>query len=737
MTRERILPILLVKLRLMLRVGRHKAGGIIVVLSWLYLLGVAVALFGAGYWVGDHLSQAELSALASSGVASGAGLLLVIPIYMLWVVDLQTIFSAGGVSRYSDLASLQVLPLSFGQIFSIKLIERAAADVIGHLCLLPLVVGLACAYLGPALGLPLALFLYAVFQVSLSAVFLATSLGILHGLRASTARRLVEVLTIGSSVAMMALPPALMVTVQPQDVPYQLLLHPLADLMPLRWPAAALLFAGRDPARALAYLVAYTLGAVFLVLASRRFLERFRARGWAPPPTREAAPAAAPSGSRWTTGFIWKELLVLRRDPQVLTNAVFFPLSMLVMAVLTRWYSDMGHFQLQPLLMTATAMVYFAHINGTLCSVGGEGPGLRQLGTLPISPTRYLIEKALLWGTVVLLGVVVPGFLALVYVLLPPGQDLGQLIQAACWLTYMSYFSAFTAIGLSAHFAEPDAEHYMASVRPVARVLFLVVASGAAAAPMLPTWYDRFSVLMANACFALAFFQKALCRLRALDQPGEVEGPASLLADGLLLLFTFRFVGGILGPVAGMLVHNPSQVAVLTTLGAQAVVAGAVLWQFRPDDGWRQQLGLRLQAGPVLGGVVVAVALGQIARVYIDHYVPRKALAQEMVGLEGNWVALALVMTCLTAPVAEELLFRGMIHRGLSRRLGRSVLATLVSAGIFGLVHPGVSFPVVFLLGFATAAVYELTGCLPASMLLHVVYNTCVSWHRVGPLLGL
>ena len=53
-------------------------------------------------------------------------------------------------------------------------------------------------------------------------------------------------------------------------------------------------------------------------------------------------------------------------------------------------------------------------------------------------------------------------------------------------------------------------------------------------------------------------------------------------------------------------------------------------------------------------------------------------------------------------------------------------VAILISAAIFAIVHPPVSFVPVFALGVATAFAFERTRLLLAPVLTHVIYNAAV-----------
>ncbi len=90
--------------------------------------------------------------------------------------------------------------------------------------------------------------------------------------------------------------------------------------------------------------------------------------------------------------------------------------------------------------------------------------------------------------------------------------------------------------------------------------------------------------------------------------------------------------------------------------------------------------------------------------------------------LEGPW-PLLVVAALFVAPVTEELFFRGFVFGGLRSRLDFP-LASALSALIFALVHlMPVSSPPLFLVGLATATLYERNRSLAPALTAHVTYN--------------
>ena len=117
----------------------------------------------------------------------------------------------------------------------------------------------------------------------------------------------------------------------------------------------------------------------------------------------------------------------------------------------------------------------------------------------------------------------------------------------------------------------------------------------------------------------------------------------------------------------------------------------------------------------LLWGVVLLLSLS----VVIDPLLSHLPVADQDYGRSG-WTLLAVVVL---APVAEELLFRGMLTEMLRRHAG-AVVAALLSSAIFALMHlqPAVMIEA-FLAGLVLCYIYFLTRSIYACILLHVFNN--------------
>ncbi len=126
----------------------------------------------------------------------------------------------------------------------------------------------------------------------------------------------------------------------------------------------------------------------------------------------------------------------------------------------------------------------------------------------------------------------------------------------------------------------------------------------------------------------------------------------------------------------------------------------------------------------VLVGFVWQTILDQLARIGFDLPQDPQDLVYQFT---RNIPAIArislILMATVTAPIVEELVFRGAIYRFLKHRMNPA-LAVLVSAFLFASIHFNlISFPSLIVLGIFLCLAYEMTGNLKAPIFLHAIFN--------------
>jgi membrane protease YdiL (CAAX protease family) len=172
----------------------------------------------------------------------------------------------------------------------------------------------------------------------------------------------------------------------------------------------------------------------------------------------------------------------------------------------------------------------------------------------------------------------------------------------------------------------------------------------------------------------------------------------------------------------------------LVQAGAFAsVLLAAVRLHARDDEPLRETLGLRplRPAVPLLAfvaGAALQLPLAELANlVQRLAPVPRELLLRQQRLLDASTPAVALaafVSFVVVAPLSEELLFRGVLLRGLGVLHGR-VVALVASSALFALAHLGAWSALAYALvaGLVLGAVVLRTGSTIASIALHAGVN--------------
>jgi len=128
----------------------------------------------------------------------------------------------------------------------------------------------------------------------------------------------------------------------------------------------------------------------------------------------------------------------------------------------------------------------------------------------------------------------------------------------------------------------------------------------------------------------------------------------------------------------------------------------------------------------VLGTFSLLTVADQILKHLLADVMPPDPTGGLSAAEAGGWgLALAVMSACVAAPMAEEILYRGVLFRSLANWL-RVPAATLISATVFAVVHyqyEVYGLVSVGILGAACALCYAATGRLATAILLHMLYN--------------
>lgn len=180
-------------------------------------------------------------------------------------------------------------------------------------------------------------------------------------------------------------------------------------------------------------------------------------------------------------------------------------------------------------------------------------------------------------------------------------------------------------------------------------------------------------------------------------EPGQIALLARLLAHGIVITVALALQGTGYRTLFHDTPSSPLAVIVLTTLPVLLLVPGLLL-----VEGWLNQ------------------ALTQL--------IPESDWEAEAFAQMSDGSLVAVLSVCVFAPVLEEMLFRGVILRGLLQRYPPGVAIVHASA-VFGLAHLNIyQFCGAMLSGMVMGWLYERTRSLWPGIVLHAAYNTGVTW---------
>ena len=138
-------------------------------------------------------------------------------------------------------------------------------------------------------------------------------------------------------------------------------------------------------------------------------------------------------------------------------------------------------------------------------------------------------------------------------------------------------------------------------------------------------------------------------------------------------------------------------------------------------------------AGPINFRMILgSFAMLQIIEFGLRMTLDRSGTPDPLGGLDrsedGMWGLLfGVASACIAAPIAEEILYRGVLFRSLANRINVTS-AVLVSSLVFALVHfyPLSSLITVFSVGVACALCYASSRALLTAIVLHALYNAAI-----------
>lgn len=189
-------------------------------------------------------------------------------------------------------------------------------------------------------------------------------------------------------------------------------------------------------------------------------------------------------------------------------------------------------------------------------------------------------------------------------------------------------------------------------------------------------------------------------------------------------------VGVVLGIVLDLLLPRGALRVGLGGLGLDATMLACLVPLYRRRHFRLRHLGLR-PAPPARSvglAVLALITIGIIDVVWLQDVLKQRHPSSIGVPLGGGPAAVAVagLFLAVSAPVTEEIFFRGLLYRALRNRMGIA-RAALICGVLFGLVH-GLAFPpdtlpprMVF--GIVACLLYEASGSLLPGIAVHCLVD--------------
>jgi ABC-2 type transport system permease protein len=423
-----------------------------------------------------------------------------------------------------------------------------------------------------------------------------------------------------------------------------------------------------------------------------------------------------------------RELRLLGRDRSFLVQTLVLPVIIVFSQIVFQGRihsSTVAGISNATVASIAFAIAAYTLMMSAFQTLNAEGGALWLLFTVPRSIESVLREKARLWAVIAL---AYPLAVFIIAVVVKRHADIELVGFAAIVLLGVPIYAAI-AVALGVFGCDPLAQEVRSKLRPTYVYLYMMLAGLYTYAIFASQWWQKIVVIVLSGLLSLALWQKARDELPYLLDPAASPPARVSTSDGIIAAMMFFVVQGITLAIFMAATHHLSGKAIViayTTAGATTFgLFQLVYWRSKTvgvpqifGPGTPRALGWGLGAG-VAAAAAGAVYLYALRRLDLLQDVMRESVS----GLSANpWI---FALAVLAAPIFEEFIFRGLIFSGLRRSLG-AFPAIVVSAAVFAIVHPPASMIPVFGLGLCAALAFDRTKMLLAPMVAHGIYNGVV-----------
>jgi ABC-2 type transport system permease protein len=441
--------------------------------------------------------------------------------------------------------------------------------------------------------------------------------------------------------------------------------------------------------------------------------------------SRSPTPTPRATSRRSRLGIIaWKELLQLRRQPELLGQLLATPITIGFLLYVAGYKSIIdlathgGTNISVAILVGASYMLMVA----TAQTLPRELKLLWLLQCQPRPLADVIRSKARVWA-VIAIGVSVP-FIGSVIAFVP--SEAPSILIRVPFLLASLWFLSELVFGMTALSATITNEQTVRFSRNATLLPALVVANTSLAICSQSLWM-QLGMLATLILLNAAVRERQLVELPWLSEPVETPPKQVYPMDAILAVVGFQAVQG--GISAALVSNTELSASAITTVAycASAAIVTALCWFWM----WRNRLTLpALPQGPALRPICWGLPISCLAGLAVtlcarywngDCQLPAYATSDALRHAPyDKWCLLGLWV--VAAPLFEEWIIRRMLYRSLRRTWGVG-LSVALTAILFATLHPVAGCVALLTLGTMTALAAERTGRLWPSITIHAGYN--------------